>query len=89
MLGMYYATTEGVLAAAGSAMIPPALRTTGLAVLATIIAAARLASSIAFGFAWTWFGVQTAVVCFGVCLAVALAMALFVLRPGIAIEEVS
>lgn len=49
LLGLYYAATEGVLAALAAARIPPHLRAGGLALLGTGVAAGKLLSSMLFG----------------------------------------
>ncbi|MFE5621560.1 MFS transporter [Streptomyces virginiae] len=55
-LGLFYAATDGVLMAAAGPLLPPELRTTGLAVLQTAQALARFAGSLLFGAAWTMWG---------------------------------
>lgn len=77
--GVFYAMTDGVLMAAAGAGLPPALRTSGLAVLQTGQAAGRFVSSAAFGWAWTRWGPQGAVVWSGALLAAALAVSVAVL----------
>ncbi|MCY0925405.1 MFS transporter [Streptomyces sp. H27-H1] len=56
LLGLFYAATDGVLMAAAAPLLPPGLRTTGLAVLQTAQALARFAGSLFFGAAWTLWG---------------------------------
>ncbi|WP_327308659.1 MFS transporter [Streptomyces sp. NBC_01298] len=56
LLGLFYAATDGVLMAAAGPLLPPELRTTGLAVLQTAQALARFAGSLLFGAAWTLWG---------------------------------
>ena len=58
LLSAYYAATEGVLMALGSAVLPDAVRTTGLAVLTTATALARLGASLVFGVVWMRIGDQ-------------------------------
>ena len=58
--------------ALASAVLPPALRASGLALVVTATSLARLVASIAFGVLWTAFGLETAVVAFAVGLVVAL-----------------
>ncbi|WP_200931276.1 MFS transporter [Frankia sp. R43] len=60
MMGAYYAATDGVLAAAASALVPAELRTGGLALVQTGVALAQLAGSVAFGALWTWRGPDVA-----------------------------
>ena len=76
LLSAYYAATEGVLMALGSAVLPESVRTTGLAVLTTATALSRLASSLVFGVVWMRFGVKPAVAVFMVGLAIAIVLAL-------------
>jgi MFS family permease len=76
LLSAYYAATEGVLMALGSAVLPDHVRTTGLAVLTMATALARLAASVFFGFVWMRFGIQPAVSIFMVGLATAIAVTL-------------
>ncbi|MFI9009386.1 MFS transporter [Actinosynnema sp. NPDC053489] len=47
--GLFYAATDGVLSARVSALVPESLRASGLAVVQTGQALARLVSSVAFG----------------------------------------
>lgn len=77
--GVFYAMTDGVLMAAAGAGLPAELRTSGLAVLQTGQAAGRFVSSVAFGWAWTQWGPERAVVCSAVLLAVAVAVSVVVL----------
>jgi hypothetical protein len=80
LLGLYYAATEGVLMAQGSALLPERLRTSGLAVLTTALAAARLCGSAAFGLGWTRFGLTRTVLGYLVGLGVALPIVI-ITRP--------
>jgi MFS family permease len=80
LLGLYYAGTEGVLMAMAGAAIPPALRTSGLAVLVTAIALGKMGSSLLFGWIWDAYGVWYAILTFVAILAAALPAAGFSLR---------
>ncbi len=80
LLGLYYAGTEGVLMAMASAAVPPEMRTTGLAILATAIALGKMGSSLLFGWVWHSYGVQSAIFVFGAILIAALLAAGFSLR---------
>lgn len=84
MLGTYYAATDGVLAALGSALTPEPLRGTGLAVLGTVTGVGRFGASILFGAAWTIYGPTTALTVFSAALGTALVFTAFVMlaRPG-------
>jgi MFS family permease len=75
LLGTYYAMTDGVLAAGASAILDPDIRGRGLALLGLAVSLSRLIASIAFGWAWTRWGADAAVMCFAVGLIVALAAA--------------
>jgi MFS family permease len=82
-LGIFYASTDGVLAALGSAAVPEAVRGTGLAALGTATGLAQFGASIAFGALWYKAGVHTTFIVFTAGLAVALAATVVVLliRP--------
>ncbi len=84
MLGAYYAATDGVLMALGSAIVPEDVRGSGLALLGTATSLARLFASLAFGGLWALWGIDTALVCFGVALvaAVALTAVMFLRNPS-------
>jgi MFS family permease len=56
LMGLYYAATDGVLAALASAILPEQWRTTGLAILSTGTSLARLFASLAYGALWTYLG---------------------------------
>jgi len=75
LLGAYFAATDGVLAAMGSALLPADLRGSGLGLLTTTTNVGRLLASVAFGAAWTAFGLTAALAIFGCALAAALAFA--------------
>jgi MFS family permease len=74
LLGAYYAATDGVLMAIGSALSPAPLRGTSLALLGTATAVARLLASVLFGALWVALGMQAAILCFGAALLAALAL---------------
>ncbi|MFF5296324.1 MFS transporter [Paractinoplanes globisporus] len=56
LYGVFYAATDGVLMAVAGPLLPPELRTTGLALIQTGQAVAYLVSSVLFGLAWQWWG---------------------------------
>ena len=81
LFGLYYAATDGVLAAIASALLPPDLRATGLSVVTTVSGLSRLVASIVFGALWTMTDIHTAVVVYTVGLSAVLpAVAILVLR---------
>ncbi|ONI80581.1 MFS transporter [Saccharothrix sp. ALI-22-I] len=59
--GLFYAATDGVLSARVSALVPESLRASGLSVVQTGQALARLVSSVAFGFLLQFAAFGTAV----------------------------
>jgi MFS family permease len=83
LLGTYYATTDGVLMAVGSSLLPESARGSGLGVLGTAVSVSRLIGSVLFGLAWTLLGFQTTLVCFGIALGAAIVCAALLLprRP--------
>lgn len=85
LLGAYYACTDGVLAAATSALLPTNLRSTGLAVLTTATGTARLLASVLFGAAWHVWGIEFAVGLFVAGLATAM---LLTWRTLVRLDEV-
>jgi MFS family permease len=76
LFGFHYAATEGVLLALASQMVPADVRSSGLAILATCIGLAKMASSLIFGWLWTTVGTQAALFAMGIALAGALVGAL-------------
>lgn len=75
LFGAYYAATDGVLMALASSVLSAHLRTSGLAMLTTVVAVSRLGASVAFGGLWTWKGSAFALAWFAVALGIALASA--------------
>lgn len=72
LLGVFYAATDGVVAALAGRLVPEELRASGIATVQTVVAVSRLVSSIGFGVLWFALGASTAmlVMCGGVVLAV-------------------
>ncbi len=79
-LGLFYAATDGVLAALASRVVPAPLRTTGLAVLAVAVATGRGVAAFGFGALWDWRGRDVAVSVFLGGLVVAALVAWRLLR---------
>jgi hypothetical protein len=79
LVGCYYAATDGVLMALASALLPERLRGSGLALLVTATSLGRLLASIVLGAIWTWVGLETAVLSFGIGLLLAMSLAVIVL----------
>lgn len=76
LLGVFYAATDGVIAAVAGRLVPPGVRASGIATAQTVVALARLVSSLCFGVLWFAVGPQTALVLVGVLLALAIPVAL-------------
>jgi MFS family permease len=75
LFGAFYAATDGVLMALASAIVPPDLRSSGLALLTTAISLSRLVGSVLFGALWTWWGVEVAIGVMATGLVVAIVFA--------------
>ncbi|MEU7580578.1 MFS transporter [Streptomyces sp. NPDC041068] len=73
LLGVFYAATDGVLMALAAPVVAPERRASGMAVLQTGQALARLVAAAGFGAAWTLWGVGPALTCASFALAAALA----------------
>nr|WP_228769932.1 MFS transporter [Actinokineospora alba] len=80
--GLFYAATDGVLSAWASTMIPASLRASGLSVVQTGQALARLTSSVAFGFLLQYTAIGTAVLVAVGTLAAALLVVAQVTRTS-------
>lgn len=81
VFGLYYAATDGVLAALASATLAPSVRATGLATLATAVSVARMGAAVLFGLLWTETGNGGAIRWFAGGLALAWIGAAVLLRP--------
>jgi MFS family permease len=79
LFGAFYAAPDGVLMAFVSSMLPPELRTSGLAALTAATGLGALLASVAFGALWTFAGPEAAVSVFVVGLVLALVLTLFTL----------
>ncbi|MFD0372503.1 MFS transporter [Streptomyces sp. NPDC127114] len=62
LLGVFYAATDGVLMALTGPLLPAARRASGLALVQTAQALAKVAAAAGFGAAWTLWGPRTALV---------------------------
>ena len=80
LLGAYYASTDGVLAALASESLTERVRGTGLSVIGTGASVAKLFGSILFGILWTTAGLQAALVWFVIAGVAALALSASLLR---------
>ena len=77
-LGVYYAATDGVLAAAASSQLPLESRASGLALMGVVMALTQLLASTVFGALWSWRGPGFAVGVFlsGLCFAIVVSFCL-------------
>lgn len=76
LLGVFYAATDGVIAAVAGRLVPPTVRASGIATAQSVVALARLVSSLGFGVLWFTLGPQSALVLVGVLLALVIPVAL-------------
>ncbi|MFB7862057.1 MFS transporter [Streptomyces sp. NPDC056069] len=60
LLGVFYAATDGVLMALTGPLLPPGRRASGLALVQTAQALAKVGAAAGFGAAWTLWGPRTA-----------------------------
>lgn len=79
LFGTYYATTDGVLMALASSLLPADVRASGIAVLTAAIGLGSVAASIIFGGVWTFAGPEVAVTVFAVALLAALGLTILTL----------
>ncbi len=82
LLGVFYAATDGVLAALVSRLIPAGSRGSGLASAQTVQVLARFGSSVAFGVLWTLVGPRDALLIAAALLATAVPVAGWLLREA-------
>ncbi|HEY0641475.1 MAG TPA: MFS transporter [Pseudonocardiaceae bacterium] len=79
--GLFYAATDGVLSAHGGTLVPVELRASGLAIMQTGQALARLASSVVFGVLLQYLAFATALWIAVSALATALLVVTVWIRP--------
>lgn len=79
LVGAFYASTDGVLMAFAGPLLPAARRASGLALLQTGQAVARLIAAAGFGAAWTLWGQRPALAAAATAMLTALALARAVL----------
>ncbi len=81
LLGIYFAATDGVIAALTSQTVSASARTTGLALVGLVLAAARGTATFGFGAVWTRCGPGAALVDALALTLVSGAFAVVLLRP--------
>jgi len=90
MLGVYYGATDGVLPALASGVIEESERSSGLALLSTVVALSRVAAASGFGLMWDRIGVDRSLIVMGIGLAsVIVAVTVIVLLRDPKVEESS
>ncbi|WP_313823704.1 MFS transporter [Citricoccus sp.] len=75
MLGIFYAATDGVLAALAGQLSPQGRTATGIGAAQTVVAVTRLVASTGFGALWVLFGAVPTMVGAAVVLVVVLPLA--------------
>ena len=83
LMGLFYASTDGVLTASISAELPEVSRASGLALAQTVIALAALTSSVGFGLLLTFLEPTEAFLVMATGEALALVAAYVLLRPAL------
>ncbi|MBG0829542.1 MFS transporter [Planomonospora sp. ID67723] len=81
--GAFYAATDGVLMALAGPVLPERLRASGLALLQTGQAVARMFSSVLFGALWTVWGSEPGLAAMTAGLAACALASWFALRPAV------
>jgi MFS family permease len=79
LLGAYYASTDGVLSAMTSAVLPRAERGSGLGLLATATSLGKMGASLLFGWLWSSRGETAALLVFAAALPVAILASVMIL----------
>ncbi|MEZ0447916.1 MFS transporter [Cellulomonas sp. ICMP 17802] len=80
LLGLFYAATDGVLAALVGRRAAPNVRASAIGTAQTVVAVARMASSALFGLLWYTVGRGPAILSVAVLLACAVPVAWFFVR---------
>ncbi|WP_206056761.1 MFS transporter [Nocardioides sp. GY 10113] len=68
-LGLFYAATDGVLAAVAGTVAPPEAQATGIAAAQSVVAVTRMFAAFGFGLAWAVLGPATAILVVATLLA--------------------
>lgn len=80
LLGTFYASTDGVIAAVAGRLVKPEVRASGIASAQTVVALARLGSSTGFGFLWYTVGPRQALLIAAALLLVVIGISAAVVR---------
>lgn len=80
MLGLFYAATDGILAALATQCVPEQARASGIAAAQTVVAVTRLIASTGFGLLWFTLGSANAMAVAVAALAVVIPLVAVLLR---------
>lgn len=83
LLGVFYAATDGTLAAVAGQLVPETVRASGIATAQTAVALARLVAATGFGLLWYAVGPRVAMLAVCVVLVAAIPAGLAVLRRAV------
>lgn len=81
LIGVFYAATDGVLAAIAGRLVDPDARATAIASAQTVVAVARMLASIGFGLLWHTVGRGPAMLAIAGLLVAVLPVCWWALRP--------
>jgi MFS family permease len=80
LLGVFYAATDGILAAMASRCVPETSRASGIAAAQTVVALSRFGASVGFGLMWQLSGRPVAMGAMAIALIAVLPVAAWLLR---------
>src|SRR6185312_585193 len=80
LLGTFYATTDGVLAALAGQLSPEGTTSTGIAAAQTVVAVTRLVASVVFGLLWVLIGATPTMIGAAMLLCLLIPCAWLILR---------
>lgn len=83
LLGVFYAATDGTLAAVAGQLVPETVRASGIATAQTAVALARLVAATGFGLLWYAVGPRVAMLAVCVVLLAAIPAGLAVMRRAV------
>lgn len=76
LLGLFYAATDGVIAALAGRLVAAQARSSGIAAAQTVVALSRMVAAFGFGFLWLLTGPRTALLAAAAALVVVVAACL-------------
>jgi MFS family permease len=80
LLGVFYAATDGVLAAVAGRLVDPSARASAIGTAQTVVAVARMIASAGFGLLWFTLGRASAMLAVAAVLAIAIPVCLLAVR---------